>query len=125
MIFLDLEDLLHIADRTLNGQVLLRDVGLLDAAAHRPLASAFGEDAYASLHDKGAALLHAIVRNHPLVDGNKRLGLASVLAFYGVNGYRFVLTNDEAYELVMAIASGQLDEVADIACRLRSSVEAL
>ncbi|MGN6090050.1 MAG: type II toxin-antitoxin system death-on-curing family toxin [Actinomycetes bacterium] len=125
MIFLDLEDLLHIADRTLNGQVLLRDVGLLDAAAQRPLASAFGKDAYASLHDKGAALLHAIVRNHPLVDGNKRLGLASVLAFYGVNGYRFVLTNDEAYELVMAIASGQLDEVADIACRLRSSVEAL
>ncbi|MGN6598315.1 MAG: hypothetical protein ACTHMW_03380 [Actinomycetes bacterium] len=48
-----------------------------------------------------------------------------MLAFYGVNGYRSVLTNDEAYELVMAIASGQLDEVADVASRLRSSVQAV
>lgn len=117
MIYLDVEDLLYIARRLLP-QLELRDVGLLEAAAARPQATAFGEDAYPSVHDKAAALLHSTVRNHALVDGNKRLGLAAVIAFYGMNGHRLTLTNDEAYDLVMAIASGELDDVHLIAERL-------
>lgn len=117
MIYLDVDDLLHIAGRVLP-QLELRDVGLLEAAAARPRATAFGEDAYPSVHDKAAALLHSTVRNHALVDGNKRLGLAAVIAFYGMNGHRLTLTNDEAYDLVMAIASGDLDDVHLIAERL-------
>ncbi len=66
------EDLLLIADRI--GVAAVRDVGLLDAAAYRPQATAYGEEAYPTLHHKAAALLDAIVRNHALVDGNKRLG---------------------------------------------------
>ena len=118
MIHLDLEDLLHVARRTL-GAFEVRDIGLLESAAARPQATAFGEDAYPSIHDKAAALLHSVARNHPLVDGNKRLSLAATIAFYGVNGVQLTLSNDEAYELVMAIASGQLDDVASIAGRLR------
>ena len=118
MIHLDLDDLLHVARRTL-GDVEFRDIGLLESAAARPRSTAFGEDAYPSVHDKAAALLHSVARNHPLVDGNKRLSLASTIAFYGLNGMRLTLSNDEAYEFVMAIASGQLDDVEPIAERLR------
>jgi death-on-curing protein len=120
VIHLDLEDLLHVATRTL-GDFEVRDLGLLESAAARPRATAFGEDAYPSIHDKAAALLHSIARNHPLVDGNKRLSLAAIIAFYGLDGMRLTLSNDEAYELVMAIASGQLDDVAPIAGRLRTN----
>ena len=120
MIYLDVDDLLHIARRLLPA-FELRDVGLLQAAAARPRATALGKDAYSSVHDKAAALLHSTVRNHALVDGNKRLGLAAVIAFYGMNGHRLTLTNEEAYHLVMAIASGHLDEIPPIAQRLASS----
>ena len=120
MIHLDLEDLLHIARRT-RVAVEVRDMGLLESAATRPQATAFGEDAYPSIHDKAAALLHSIARNHPLVDGNERLSLAATIAFHGLNGMQLTLSNDEAYEFVMAIASGELDDVAPIAERLRTS----
>lgn len=114
MIFLDLDDLLHVAERTLGAAPQIRDVGLLQSALARPQASMLGEDAYPSIHAKAAALLHSLARNHGLVDGNKRLALAAVLAFYGLNGLRLSLTNDEAYDLVMAVASGDLDDVATI-----------
>ena len=120
MIHLDLDDLLHVAERTL-GDVELRDVGLLDAAAARPRATAFGEEAYPSIHDKAAALLHSLARTQPLVDGNKRLALAATIAFYGLNGYRLTLSNEAAYDLVMAVAVGDLDDVGTIAERLRTS----
>jgi death on curing protein len=117
VIYLDLEDLLHIARRILP-TVELREVGLLESAAARPQSSAFGEDAYPSPHSKAAALLHSIARNHALKDGNKRLALAALLAFYGINGVRMTLTNDEAYELVVAVAVGDLDDVEVLAKRL-------
>ena len=122
MIYLDLEDLLHIARRVLPS-VELRDVGLLESAAARPQSSAFDADAYPSLHTKAAALLHSIARNHALVDGNKRLALAAVLAFYGVNGVRLTLTNDAAYELVVSVASGGVGDVEIIAERLASNTK--
>ncbi len=118
MIFLDLEDLLHVAERATGGPVELRDIGLLEAAAARPRAAAFGADAYSTLDDKAAALLHSIVRNHALVDGNKRLGLAAVIAFYGLNGRRLTMSNDEAYDLVIAVSVGELEDVDQIAPRL-------
>ncbi|MGY1709082.1 type II toxin-antitoxin system death-on-curing family toxin [Geodermatophilus sp. SYSU D00758] len=118
MIHLDLDDLLHVARRTL-GEVQVRDVGLLESASARPRSTAFGADAYPSVHDKAAALLHSLARTQPLVDGNKRLALAATIAFYGVNGVRLALTNDQAYELVMAVAVGDLDDVESIAGRLR------
>jgi len=117
MIYLDLEDVLHIAQRVMPS-VELRDIGLLEAAVARPHASAFGQDAYPALHEKAAALLHSIARNHALVDGNKRLALASVIALYGLNGVRLTLTNDEAYNLVISVAAGELTAVDEIAAAL-------
>ncbi len=121
MIHLDLDDLLHIAARTL-GDVQVRDAGLLESAAARPWSTAFGEDVYPSIHGKAAALLHSVARNHALVDGNKRLALAATIAFYGLNGFRLTLTNDEAYELVIAVSSGELDDVESITSRLEDAV---
>ncbi len=123
MIYLTLAELMHVAERTLGAEPLVRDYGLLESALARPQASAFGEDAYQGLDEKAAALLHSLARNHALVDGNKRLALAATIAFYGLNGRRLTLSNDAAYERVMAVAAGQLDAVADIAAVLRTATE--
>jgi death on curing protein len=115
MIYLTLPELLHVAERVLGADVKVRDHGLLDAALARPRTSIFGQDAYLTLDEKAAALLHSLARNHALIDGDKRLALAGLIAFYGVSGRRLTMTNDAAYDLVMAVASGVLDTVADIA----------
>ncbi len=125
MIYLTLTELLHVAERTLGGEVPVRDHGLLQSALARPQASAFGSDAYPTLEEKAAALLHSLARNHALVDGNKRLALAATIAFLGVNGRRLTLTNDEAYLLVMEVAAGQLHEVAELADTIRVGSEPL
>ena len=98
-------------------------MGLLESALARPQASAFGEDAYPTIHQKAAALLHSLARNHALLDGNKPLALAATIAFYGMNGMRLTLSNDQAYELVIEVAAGGLDEVPTIASLLEASTE--
>ena len=123
MIYLTLPELLHIAARALGTDPPIRDVGLLESAVARPQATAFGADAYPDLDSKAAALLHSLARNHALVDGNKRLALAAVIAFYGVNGRRLTLTNDEAYDLIIDVATGHLDSIETINVRLRNATE--
>jgi death on curing protein len=123
VIYLNLPELLHVGERALQAELMVRDYGLLESALARPPATAFGEGAYQGLDEKAAALLHSLARNHALVDGNKRLGLAAIIAFYGLNGRRLTFSNDAAYELVMAVAAGQLDTVADIAAVLRTATE--
>src|SRR3984885_14119132 len=101
----------------------VRDYGLLEAALARPQATAFGKDAYPDLDAKAAALLHSIARNHALVDGNKRLALAPGIPVYGLNGRRPALTNDKAYDLVISVAAGQLDDADAIAAVLRNATQ--
>lgn len=122
MTFLSVEELLHVAQRVLGEAPGVRDVGLLESAAARPATTVFGDDAYPSDVEKAAALLHSLVQNHALVDGNKRLGLAATIVFLAINGHRFVASNDDAYDLVIAIASGELSDVDEIAGRLRPMV---
>lgn len=121
MIYLTLPELLHVAERAIKGEVLIRDAGLLQSALARPHTTVFEVDAYPSLAEKAAALLHSLARNHGLVDGNKRLALAGAVAFLGVNGYRLTLTNDEAYSLVLAVAAVEQEEVATIGERIDSA----
>jgi death-on-curing protein len=123
VIYLDLDDLLHVAARTL-GEVQVRDIGLLESALARPRATAFGEDAYPSMHGKAAALLHSLARTQAMIDGNKRLALAATIAFYGLNGFRLTLSNEEAYDLVIAVSTGDLDDVEAISGRLESGTTA-
>jgi death on curing protein len=100
--YLDLEDLLRIVETEAIGPV--RDLGLLDSATARPRSSAFGVDAYATLPEKGAALLDSVVGNHALVDGNKRLGWLATVAFFWINGYLLLAPEDDAYDLVIGVA---------------------
>lgn len=120
MIYLTLEEVLGVAIRVIGSDVALRDAGLLEAAVARPKASAFGADAYPDLHSKAAALLLSICQNRALIDGNKRLALAATIVMLGVNGWKLTLTNAEAYDLVIAVTSGDLAEVAEVAELLRN-----
>ncbi len=120
MIFLNLEELLHVASRTLGAEPQVRDVGLLESALARPQTTAFGDAAYPTVHQKAAALLHSVAQNHALIDGNKRLALAATIAFYGMNGIRLSLTNEQAYALVIDVASGKLNDVPTIASALEA-----
>jgi death-on-curing protein len=120
MIFLELEDLLYIAKRVLEAEPEVRDHGLLEAALARPRATAFGKDAYPTLDEKAAALVHSLARNHALVDGNKRLSLGALIAFYGMNGQRLTFTNDEAFDFIVAVATGELGDVGEISGVLRT-----
>jgi death on curing protein len=119
--YLGLEDLLELVRRLGAGPV--RDLGLLDAAVARPQSSAFGTDAYPSFALKAAALLHSIVRNHALADGNKRLAWLATVVFAELNDQPVVLTDDEAFDLVMAAAAGSID-VQEIAAALYPGPEA-
>lgn len=102
---LTLEDLLVLIEDLHVGPV--RDIGLLDSAAHRPTATLWGSEAYEGLDRKAAALLESLVRNHALLDGNKRLGWLTVVVFYGLNGIDLDAPDDDAYDLVIAVATGQ------------------
>ncbi len=106
--FLSVEDLLEIASGVI-GDVKVRDVGLLAAAAARPLVTVFGEDAYPTFEDKAAALVHSLVRNHALVDGNKRLAWSATRIFCLLNGRDLTYSVDDAEELVLSAATGKLD----------------
>lgn len=117
MIFLTLPELIRVAERVLDGDVKVRDYGLLESALARPRTTAFGRDAYPTLDGKAAALLHSLARNHALVDGNKRLALAGMIAFYGLNGRRLSFSNHRAYDLVIAVATGSLDGRRRHRCR--------
>jgi death-on-curing protein len=118
VIYLTYADLLYVGQRALGGDMPVRDQGLLGSALARPRASAFERDAYGSLNEKAAALTHSLARNHGLIDGNRRLSLAALIAFLGMNGRRLTWSNDEAFEFIMDVASGCLDDVSEIAERI-------
>ena len=113
--YLDLEDLVAAAEVAVGGRPEIRDWGLLESAVARPQASVFGDDAYPDLNRKAAALLHSVVTNQALVDGNKRLGLVALLLFLGLNDRDLTATEDERVELILAIGEGRLSDVEAIA----------
>ncbi len=106
--YLSVEDLLEIAAGVLD-EVAVRDIGLLASAAARPRATVFGEDAYPTFADKAAALLHALVRNHALIDGNKRLAWSATRVFCLLNGRDIPYDVDDAEVVVVGAAAGKLD----------------
>lgn len=103
--YLSTEDLLFLVTDLAVGPV--RDLGLLDSAAHRPQVTLYGREAYPDLDLKAAVLLESLVRNHTLVDGNKRLGWLAVFVFYRVNGIDLDAPEEPAYGLVMSVARGE------------------
>ena len=121
MIYLSLAELLYVAERTLGLDYAARDYGLLEAAVARSQATVFGKDAYPDLDGKAAALLHSLASNHPLVDGNKRLAWLATVVFLDLNNREVRLSDDDAFDLVMDVASGAASDLDEIAARLRSA----
>lgn len=115
MRYVTVSELIFINGKILNdplimsGKQKVRDIDLLLAAEQRPQASAFGQDAYPTLEEKAAALLHSVARNHPFKDGNKRTALMALLFMLHVNGALPVWAREEALERVLNVAEGRHD----------------
>lgn len=122
-VYLDRDDLLTIAARINNGSPAVREMGLLDAAIARPRSTVFGLDAYPTVFEKAAALLHSLARNHALIDGNKRTAWAAAWLFLGYNGIRLRRGFDvDAAELLMNDVATGVHDVDAIATALTSFV---
>lgn len=116
--FLTIEEALEIIAVATGAEPQVRDLGLLDSALARPRSTVFGADAYPELEQKAAALLQSLVGNHALADGNKRAGFACTSVFLYVNGHPLELDEDTAYDVVVAVAAGELSTVDEIAAAL-------
>ncbi len=127
MKYLTVQEVLDLAELACGGQqVAVRDLGLLSAAVHRPQSAMFGVEAYADLFQKAAALLQSLAVNRPLVDGNKRMAWMSTVVFLDFNGTDMLeVDQDESYKLVIEVAQGSVDDVEQIASRLRALHDAM
>ena len=92
--YLTYHDIIEICERIFTDYAI-RDIGLLESAVERPKTTVFGKDAYKTFEEKAASLMHSLARNHPLIDGNKRLAWSATRIFCIMNGYDF----DYNYEM--------------------------
>ncbi|HET6262669.1 MAG TPA: type II toxin-antitoxin system death-on-curing family toxin [Chloroflexia bacterium] len=113
--FLSLEDIMELHEDQViryGGSTGVRDMNLLLSASEMPKASFGGEFLHEDLHSMAAAYLFHIVQNHPFIDGNKRAGLASAIAFLRLNGTKLRVDHDALYEMVLEVAQGNLQKPA-------------
>lgn len=92
---------------TSGGMPGLRDEGLLDSAIANPLQSFGGDDLYPTVIDKAAQLAFGLIRNHPFVDGNKRIGTHAMLVLLYINGIELAYDDDELIQIILEVAAGQ------------------
>lgn len=96
----------HLVDET-GGSPGLRDESLLDSALNAPF-QVFGDtSAYPSLQQKAARLCYGLVKNHPFIDGNKRIGAHAMLVFLAVNGLELSYTQQELSDIILQVAAGE------------------
>ncbi len=119
--YLTVDELIYINDqlpalepihKILKGRQKVRDMALLEAAAGRPQQSVFGADAYPTVQEKAAALLHSIARNHPFADGNKRTATIAAIFMLAVNGWRVIWDLADALPRIIGMAEGRTDVAA-------------
>ena len=87
----------------------IRDEGLLESALAAPFQTFGGEPVYPSLQAKAAQLGFGLIRNHPFVDGNKRIGAHTMLVFLAVNGIELSYEQQELIDIILSVAAGQID----------------
>lgn len=88
----------------------IRDEGLLDLALNNPFQSFDGKELYPSIQAKAARLCFGLVKNHAMLDGNKRLGAHVMLVFLALNGYELYYSQKELSDVILALASGNIGE---------------
>lgn len=121
-IYLSVENVIAINKAINHEQSLVRDIALLESAIARPQASAFGQDAYSTVFEKAAALLHSIILNHPFLDGNKRTATIAMIDFLYINGFKVKWQKEVALEYIIEIAEGK-HQLPQIAAWLRENTE--
>ena len=112
MIRLSKSQLLLIHDQLISetgGSSGLRDEGMLDSALNAPFQTFGGEDVYPSLQKKAARLCFGLVKNHPFVDGNKRIGAHAMLVFLALNGIELQHTQSELSDVILQLAAGEIE----------------
>jgi death on curing protein len=97
-----------VAHLTRKGFVV-KDLGLLDSALSRPKSTLFGQDAYESLELKAAAMMHSIIKNHPMIDGNKRSAWFCTKSFLAINGRLVEAEPELALEFILDVATDRID----------------
>lgn len=100
------------------GSYGLRDEGLLESAVYRPQATFGGHEFYPDLFSKVAALGFSLIKNHPFIDANKRVGFEAMRLMLRLNGFDLRASEDDKFNFVMEIAKGNLTE-QQIAERLK------
>lgn len=122
--FINKQIVLQIHQRQIEkfgGSLGLRDLGLLESALAQPEATFGGELLHSTIAEQAAAYLYHISKNHSFIDGNKRTAFAVMDTFLRINGYKLALTDDDAYDLVLAVVDGRLDK-ADLTVALESQL---
>jgi death on curing protein len=110
--YLTVQEILYIHDRMIErygGRPGVISENLIGSSAGRPRQSAFGQDAYTSLHEKAAALLESLALNHGFVDGNKRVAYGAAVQFLALNGITLSASADDAEAFVLGVAAGEHD----------------
>jgi len=88
----------------------IRDENLLDMSANSPFQTFDGNDLYPTLIEKAAHLVFSLIKNHPFLDGNKRIGVTVMIIFLKANGIKFECTNEELADFGLGLANGSYDE---------------
>src|SRR5947209_19671522 len=125
--FLSVDQILRIHQDQIErygGDPALRDRGLLESAAAMPAASFGDQYLHAFPHEMAAAYLFHLAANHPFLDGNKRVGLATALVFLRLNGFTLTCDHDALEELVLRVARSEADK-ADVALFFRDHLKKL
>lgn len=117
-IFLEWDDVLAIQYQLVErfgGSHGLRDAGLLESALEMPRSGFGGDYFHQTIFEMAAAYLYHVAKNHPFIDGNKRIALACAHTFMQVNGWRLNASQDELYDLVLRVAAGEITDKKTIA----------
>lgn len=87
----------------------VREMGLLESAIETPFQACFGADVYPTIQEKGTRLGFGLIKNHCMLDGNKRIGVHAMLVFFDLNGIVLSYTQKELYEMVLAVAGSTME----------------
>jgi death-on-curing protein len=120
--FLTLAEVLEIHQDQIaryGGDPGLRDMDLLKSALGMPAATFGGEFLHTDMFEMAAAYLYHLVKNHPFIDGNKRVGAVAAIVFLALNGYEFDAPEEDFADMVLAVARGELDK-AEVAVTIRN-----
>ena len=87
----------------------VRDYNLLDSALETPFQSFGGDELYPTIQAKAARLGYGLIKNHCMIDGNKRIGTHAMLVFLALNGIELKYTQKELYETILDVAAGNIE----------------